>query len=222
MPSLAATLTPSATPVTIVTVEPVATLTPVPSNSSNPDNSGDNYNTDTAHKISDVATVTLGKKTFVYNGKAKKPKITVSKDDSKLIKNTDYTVSYYKNTKVGTASVIINGIGNYSGSINKTFKIIPKEISIKGKLKPQHKGFIVKWKKQSKSITGYQVQYSTNKKFNGKITIKTVTKKTVTKLRVNKLKAKKKYYVRVRTYKTVKGKEYRSKWSKVKTVTTKK
>ena len=222
LPSLAATLTPSATPVTIVTVEPVATLTPVPSNSSNPDNSGDNYNTDTAHKISDVATVTLGKKTFVYNGKAKKPKITVSKDDSKLIKNTDYTVSYYKNTKVGTASVIINGIGNYSGSINKTFKIIPKEISIKGKLKPQHKGFIVKWKKQSKSITGYQVQYSTNKKFNGKITIKTVTKKTVTKLRVNKLKAKKKYYVRVRTYKTVKGKEYRSKWSKVKTVTTKK
>ncbi|MGI6170795.1 MAG: hypothetical protein ACOYIC_03550 [Butyricicoccus sp.] len=45
--------------------------------------------------------------------------------------------------------------------------------------------------------------------------------KTVSK-KVTKLTAKKKYYVRIRTYKTVSGKKYYSSWSKAKTVTTKK
>ena len=80
-------------------------------------------------------------------------------------------------------------------------------------IKAQNKAFTVKWKKKS-SITGYQIQYSTNSKFkknNKKIKIK--TSKTVSK-KITKLKASKKYYVRIRTYQ---GKKY-SKWSKVKSI----
>lgn len=81
-------------------------------------------------------------------------------------------------------------------------------------------GFKVKWKK--KSVTGYQVQCSTSKKFTSKTskTLKVNKAKTTSKT-VKKLKAKKKYYVRVRTYKTVKKKNYYSKWSAKYSVTTK-
>ncbi len=140
-----------------------------------------------------------------------------------LIKDKEYTVSYLYNINVGTAYVTVYGEGDYYGSVTKSFKIIPKGTPVKGKVKPKHKGFTVKWKKQPYSITGYQVQYSTNKKFKGKTTvIKTIKKKSIIKLTTGKLKAKKKYYVRVRTYKTVTGKKYYSRWSKFKVVKTKK
>ncbi|MFR5032172.1 MAG: fibronectin type III domain-containing protein [Eubacterium sp.] len=82
-------------------------------------------------------------------------------------------------------------------------------------VKAQSKAFTVKWKKKS-SITGYQIQYSTNSKFKkGNKSIKIKNAKTVSK-KITKLKAAKKYYVRIRTYK---GKKY-SKWSKVKSIKT--
>ena len=80
-----------------------------------------------------------------------------------------------------------------------------------------------KGEKEYTCTTGYQIQISSNKKFAKKAAVtKTVKKNSTTKLTVNKLKPKKKYYVRVRTYKVVKGKKYCSSWSKSKTVTTKK
>ena len=82
-------------------------------------------------------------------------------------------------------------------------------------VKAQNKAFTVKWKKKS-SITGYQIQYSTNSKFKkGNKSIKIKSAKTVSK-KITKLKVAKKYYVRIRTYK---GKKY-SKWSKVKSIKT--
>lgn len=87
-------------------------------------------------------------------------------------------------------------------------------------IKAIENGFTVKWKK--KSCTGYQVQYSTSKKFAKKNTKTVKVKKAkTTKATVKKLKGKKKYYVRVRTYKTVKKKKYYSKWSANYSVTTK-
>lgn len=78
-------------------------------------------------------------------------------------------------------------------------------------LSAKDNGFTVKWKKKS-SITGYQIQYSTNSKFKkGNKSIKIKNAKTGSK-KITKLKSNKKYYVRIRTYK---GKKY-SKWSKVK------
>ena len=89
------------------------------------------------------------------------------------------------------------------------------------RIKVQNQAFTVKWKKKS-SITGYQIQYSTNSKFKKKDskTIKVKQAKTNSK-RIKGLKVAKKYYVRVRTYKLVKKKSYYSSWSKKKNVTTK-
>lgn len=116
-----------------------------------------------------------------------------------------------------------SGEKNSSEEKKNSKKILPKKTSISGKITAQKKGFTVKWKKQTKDVGGYEVSYSTSKKFTKKTTItKTIAKKTTTKLTVKRLKAKKKYYVRVRTYKRVGGKKYTSAWSPVKTVITKK
>ena len=82
------------------------------------------------------------------------------------------------------------------------------------------KSFKVTWKKVS-GVKGYQVQYSTDKKFKKGTKTTTIKSSKTTSKTVNKLKAKKKYYVRVRAYKIVNGKAVYSKWSSSKTVTTK-
>lgn len=99
----------------------------------------------------------------------------------------------------------------------KTVK--PKKTSIK-KLSRGKKKFTVTWAKVS-GVKGYQIQYSSDKKFKKNNKSVTVTKQKTTKATVKKLKSKKKYYVRVRTYKTVNGKKIYSSWSKVKSVKTK-
>ena len=95
----------------------------------------------------------------------------------------------------------------------------PKSAKIK-KVKAAKKAIAVKWKKVS-AVKGYQIQVATDKKFKRNKKTVTVKKQKTTKVTVKKLKAKKKYYVRIRTYKTVKGKKLYSSWSKVKTVKTK-
>lgn len=173
--------------------------------------------------ISKAAKVTVSPTSNTYTGKKIQPKVVVKAGNVTLKSGTDYTVAYKNNVKVGKASVVITGTGKYMGTVTKTFNIVPKATSIKGKVTAKSKGFIVKWAKGAKSsVTGYEVQYSTDKKFKKKVTkTKTIKKLSTTKLTVKKLKAKKKYYVRVRTYKKVKNAKYVSKWSKTKTVKTK-
>ncbi len=95
----------------------------------------------------------------------------------------------------------------------------PKSASIK-KVKAAKKAISVIWKKVS-GVKGYQVQVATDKKFKKNKKTVTIKKQKTTKTTVKKLKAKKKYYVRMRTYKTVNGKKVYSAWSKVKSVKTK-
>ena len=95
----------------------------------------------------------------------------------------------------------------------------PKSAKIK-KVKAAKKAVSVEWKKVS-GVKGYQILVATDKKFKKNKKTVTVKKQKTTKVTVKKLKAKKKYYVRIRTYKTVKGKKVYSSWSKVKTVKTK-
>ena len=105
-------------------------------------------------------------------------------------------------------------------SITKNTETVkPKKTSIK-KLSKGKKKFTVTWAKVS-GVKGYQIQYSSDKKFKKNNKSVTVTKQKTTKATVKKLKSKKKYYVRVRTYKTVNGKKIYSSWSKVKSVKTK-
>ena len=239
------------------------------------------------------ASVTLSTSTYAYDGKAKKPGVTVKLNGKTLKNGTDYTVSYSNNTKVGTATVKITGKGNYTGSVSKTFKIknnfkkatvsgistkaftgknITQSITVKyngktlkngtdytvsyssnknigtatvkiagkcsytgtitktfkinpakqeiQKLTAKSKAFFVDWA-QKGSATGYEIQYATNSKFTSAKKVTITNKKTDTKT-VSKLSGKKKYYVRVRSYTTVKGTKYYGAWSASKSVTTKK
>ena len=95
----------------------------------------------------------------------------------------------------------------------------PKSTSIK-KAKGSKKAVALEWKKVS-GVKGYQVQVATNKKFKKNKKTVNIKKQKTTKTTIKKLKAKKKYYVRVRTYKIVNGKKVYSSWSKVKSVKTK-
>ena len=177
--------------------------------------------------IPKASSIKLKATSLTYNGKVRTPKVIVKDRTGKtLVKNTDYTVSYAKGRKyVGKYAVKITFKGKYSGTKTLYFTIKPKATSISS-LKAGSKKFTVKWKKQATQTTGYQVQVATNKKFKKNKKTVTIKKQKTTKTTVKKLKAKKKYYVRVCTYKTVKinGKSIRiySGWSKAKTVTTKK
>ena len=95
----------------------------------------------------------------------------------------------------------------------------PKSAKFK-KVKSAKKAISVEWKKV-RGVKGYQVQVATDKKFKKNKKTVTIKKQKTTKTTVKKLKAKKKYYVRVRTYKIVNGKKVYSSWSKVKSVKTK-
>ncbi|MCX4320684.1 MAG: leucine-rich repeat protein [Lachnospiraceae bacterium] len=164
--------------------------------------------------------VKLSKTRVTYNGKAQKPAVAVKDNQGKKISSQNYTVKYKDNKKIGQASVTVAFNGNYRGTVKKTFQIVPKGTSI-SRLKAGKRGFSVKWNKQKKEISGYEIQYSTSKKFKGAKKIRNIKVQTTSK-NISKLKAKKKYYVRIRTFKKVKGKKYYSEWSKAKSVLTKK
>ena len=171
-------------------------------------------------------TIKLSKTSMTYNGKKQKPSVTITDAAGKKLKNgTDYKVTYPKKTQnVGKYTVTVTLKGNYTGTVKKTFTILPKNTAI-SKLTASKNTVTVKWRKQTKQTAGYEIQYSTSSKFTKKTT-KTVkvTKNSTTSKKITKLKAKKKYYVRIRTYQTVKvGKKSTkiySGWSKAKTITT--
>ena len=108
---------------------------------------------------------------------------------------------------------------NTSNDEDVTVTSKPKSASIK-KVKGAKKAILVTWKKVS-GVSGYEIQLATDKKFKKNKKTVTIKKQKTTKTTVKKLKAKKKYYVRVRTYKIVNGKKVYSSWSKVKSVKTK-
>ena len=160
-----------------------------------------------------------GISTKAFTGKNITQSITVKYNGKTLKKGTDYTVSYSNNKKIGTATVKIAGKGSYTGTITKTFKINPAKQEIQ-KLTAKSKAFFVDWA-QKGSATGYEIQYATNSKFTSAKKV-TITNNKTDKTTVSKLSGKKKYYVRVRSYTTVKGTKYYGAWSASKSVTTKK
>jgi uncharacterized protein YjdB len=94
------------------------------------------YNiTDAFTSISDD-TVEFPSTSYVYNGKAQEPEVTVKDGETPLVKDTDYTVSYSNNTDVGTATVTITGKGSYIGEIQKTFEITKAEQAVTASVTP--------------------------------------------------------------------------------------
>lgn len=184
------------------------------------------YETFSISKRPLLGKVSFGKSggAYTFTGKAIKPSFTIKVGGRTLRAGTDYTASYRYNKNIGTGTAIIEGKGNYAGTTEVAFKIVPKGTSVK-KLAKGKKSFTVTWKKPSKTAlkqtTGYQVRWSLKSSMKGAKS-KTVKASSAAgkkcNLKVSKLKGGKKYYVQVRTYKKVGGKAYYSAWSKAKTV----
>jgi hypothetical protein len=178
-----------------------------------------NNQTISTKAIKKISGMTLKYSSTVYTGASLKPAVTVKDSAGKVISSSYYTVTYSKNKNVGTATVTVKFSGNYSGTLKKTFTIVPKPTTI-SKLTGDKQKLTVKWKKQATQTTGYQIQYSTNKKFSGAKTVTAGSAKTVSKT-ITRLSAKKTYYVRIRTYKKNGKTYYYSKWSAASKVKTK-
>lgn len=157
---------------------------------------------------------------YTYNGKVRKPSVAV-KAGEKTFSASEFAVKYSGGRKnVGKYSVTVTMKGKYTGKKTVTFRINPKGIAVQ-KLTKGRKQMKVTWKAQKTQVSGYRIQYSTSSKFKKDTHIKTVKSYKTKSLKVKKLKAKKKYYVRIQTYKTVGGIKYYSGWSKTKSVKTK-
>jgi len=172
-----------------------------------------------AQPVKPVSTkFTVKTKNVTYNGKAQKPAVTVYAGNKK-IPSKYYSVSYKNNKNVGYGTVTVKGKGSYvKYSGFTTFKINLKKVSLSS-VKAQKKKMVVYWKKTGGN-QGYQVQYSTSKRFSSNV--KTVRlsagKKSVT---IKNIPAKKRYYVRIRSYKKVGNKIWYTGWSKAKNIRTK-
>lgn len=145
--------------------------------------------------------INVATNSLTYTGKAIKRKVTVKYKGITLREGTDYTVTYKNNKDIGTSKIIINGIGNFRESDYVTFKIVPGKTKITKK-KATKKKVNIQFAKV-KGAKGYQVVYSTNKKFKGK-TVKNIKKTKLTFKRKNNST----YYVKVRALKKVGRKTY--------------
>ena len=143
-------------------------------------------------------------------GKARKPAV---KFNGVLKNGTDYTVSYSNNVYTGKATATIKGIGNYTGTVKKTYIIKPKREALSSLKNIRTRKIIIKWKKDSK-VSGYQLQYAKNKNFYYSKTANISKKATSVILRYAGKGSR--YYIRIRGYKTIKGTKYYGAWSKVK------
>ena len=171
-----------------------------------------------AETISRPKTVTISSAVYTYSGKVKHPTVTVRDSKGNRIASANYTVSNLSGHKnVGTYKVTVKFKGTkYSGTMSTSFRINPKSTKLKS-LTASSKGFTAKWSAVMTQTSGYQLQYSTGSKFTNAKTVSVSGSKPTSKT-VTKLSAKKKYYVRIRTYKTVSGTKYYSAWSATKTV----
>ena len=122
-----------------------------------------------------AVTVKLSKTSYTYNGKARKPKVTVEDSQGNALKaGADYTVKYPGGRKnVGSYTVTVTLKGEYSGTKKASFEIVPKGTSVSN-VTAKRKALALEWKKQTSQTTGYQIQYSTSEKFTKKTT-ETVT-----------------------------------------------
>lgn len=162
----------------------------------------------------------LSATSYTYNGKAQKPTVTVKDNAGNVVPTSYYTVTYPSGmVNPGMYTVKVTFKAPYSGTKSASYKILPTPTVITS-LTAADNAFTAKWTKKTTQVTGYQIQYSTNSSFSSAKTIKITSSSTVSK-KITGLSDKKKYYVRIRTYKTVGSTNYYSSWSASKTITTK-
>ncbi|MCI8282418.1 MAG: leucine-rich repeat protein [Lachnospiraceae bacterium] len=217
----------------------IPTIVSVPEPEPEPDDSDDNNNGDnttggdnstnggnTSREDIAKATVTLSKTSYTYDGKAKKPTVTVKLGSKKLTVNKDYTVSYSNNTKIGTGKVTVTGKGDYKGSKSVSFKIVKKQPSTKITCKKMvykvaygAKPFKISASSKSKmTFTSSKPKIAAVDKKTGKVTVKNTGIATIT---IKAGDASKKVTIKVnpkkqsvKTAKPQKGKKLAITWTK--------
>ena len=150
-------------------------------------------------------------KNAVYSGQPRKPAVTVKRGEKVLSAGKDYTLTWSNNTRIGTASVQIKGIKNYTGSRTLTFSILPSKM-ITVKVAGKTRQLLVTWLSR-KGASGYELQYSASAAMKNPTLVK--LNSTATRYTVTGLVKGKTYYVRMRIYYTVNGKKYYSAWSNI-------
>lgn len=173
-------------------------------------------------KIYYPKTITLSTTSYVYTGKAKKPSVTIKDSKGQVISSSNYQVIYPAGrTNVGTYSLTIKFKGDkYTGTTKKTFKISPKSMNLSS-VKSNARGKLTAYWSQNTAVTGYEIKYGVKSSFSGAKTTTVSSYKTTSKT-ISNLTRGKKYYVKMRCYKTVNGVKYYSKWGSTRTVTIKK
>ena len=153
---------------------------------------------------------------FTLKPKAK-GKITYKSSNTKVATVNSKGKVKIKGTGKVTITITAKETSAYKKQTKKvTIYAVPGKRDIK-KLSSGKKKLTVQWKKDNRS-DGYQVQYSTDKKFKKNVKNVVIGKKQTTKQTIKKLKTGKKYYVRIRSYKKISGKKYYGTWSSKKTV----
>lgn len=165
------------------------------------------------------ATISLSTSKYAYNGKDRKPGTTVKIKLSSTVtlkKDTDYTVSYSKNCKsIGVKTVAIKGKGNYTGTIKKTYSVVPEKASGVKVSKRTTSALTVNCIAAKTSGCNYQFlikQYNSSKKAWENLSSKKTSSNSVT---FSGLTAGRAYKVYVRIYKTISSKNYTGAWSSV-------
>jgi len=171
--------------------------------------------------------ITLSKAGVNYTGKkVSAPTVRVKTAAGKTIPAKYYTVTKPKNASkmkdIGRYTYTVkfkSTCPEYKGTVKLNFEIKPLKTTIKAPAAAK-KAITVKWKAVPKAkkaqVTGYEVQIATNKTFTKGVKKTTVKGYAKTSKKVTGLKSKTKYFVKVRTYKTVKGVKIYSDWSAVK------
>ena len=164
------------------------------------------------------AQVAVDGSSFAYTGSRIKPAVTVTLDGIELEKDTDYTVKYAANKKVGTATVTVAGTGIYAGTVTAQFDIVPANIT-NLKATAAKKSVKLAWDKRKAQTDGFVICWATSKVKLAKgkaLKTATVKKAAAKSYTASKLKSGKRYYFKVRAYKVVDGVKVYSAWSAVK------
>lgn len=171
--------------------------------------------------IARIESVTLSATSYAYNGKAKKPSVTVKNSAGKEISSQYYDVTYASGRKnVGTYKVKVTFKERYSGTVTKTFKINPQKPTLKSISNSGAKKINVKWEKLMTQVSDYEVKWSTTKNFTSNYKSQT-TGASKSSVKIKVAQSNRTYYVKVRSYKTVNGVKYYSNWSATKQLKTK-
>lgn len=156
--------------------------------------------------------ITLGTRTYICDGTAKTPAVTVKHGNTVLTCGTDYTVSYENNTNAGTASVIITGINAYKDIKRAEFSICLGSTALNSAT--SYSKITLKWNRVP-GAGGYEVQRSTRAS-SGFKPVKKITSGQTLSYADSSTKFNSTYYYKIRPYCTVNSQTVYGEWSSVK------